>query len=153
MGLVQGVLGNASKKGNDEFLSEWSSLISLSENVYASYKLVRDWIVITDKRLIYINVQGVTGTKKSIKSIPWHQIVAFEIISAGIADLNAELRLWVASSPFCVEVKFSSSVNIYEVQSIISDVISSFGGNNVAINMNNTEPKKVKKQTLDDIDI
>ena len=52
MGSIQGFLGNASKADASEFIGEWSGLIAKDETVISAYKLIRDWIAITDKRLI-----------------------------------------------------------------------------------------------------
>ena len=124
MGFFQGLLGNASKASVEELMKDWGSLFSKNEEVTHCYKFVRDWIVLTNKRLVLIDYQGITGTRRSIKSIPWRNIVAYEIVTAGIADSNAEFYIYVASSPFPVKYSFSSSVNIYEVQDAISDALS-----------------------------
>ena len=155
MGVLQGMLGNASKADASEFLGEWSGLIARDENVVSAYKLIRDWIAITDKRLIYIDVKGMTGTKKSVASVPWRHIVAFSIVTAGIVDLNAELHLFVASSPFPLTWTFSRSVNIYEVQAVIADAIATFGGSGGVTVEKQLEAEKSAppKQTLADFDI
>jgi hypothetical protein len=53
----------------------------------------------TDKRLIVIDIQGLTGTKIEIKSVPYSQIVGFSITTAGILDLNAELHRTIGEIP------------------------------------------------------
>lgn len=152
MGSIQGFLGNASKADASEFIGEWSGLIAKDETVISAYKLIRDWIAITDKRLIYIDVKGMTGTKKSVSSVPWRHIVAFQIVTAGIMDLNAELHLFVASSPFPLTWTFSRSVNIYEVQSVIADAIAIFGGTGAPVQEERKEEPNQPKQTLADFD-
>ena len=127
MGFFQGLLGNANNVSIEKVKKEWGSLFAKDEAIGAAYKLIRDYIILTDKRLIVIDVQGLTGTKIEIKSVPYAQIVAFTIITAGVLDLNAELKIWVASSPFVIEKKFSKDVNIYEVQGILADAIASSG--------------------------
>lgn len=151
---IQGFLGNASKADANEFLNDWAGLIAKDETVISAYKLVRDWIAVTDKRLIYIDIKGVTGTKKAISSVPWRHIVAFQIVTAGIMDLNAELNLYVASSPFPLTWTFSRSENIYEVQAVISDAIALFGGSSSSGENENIEKESVTpKQSLADLDI
>ena len=124
MGFFQGLLGNASKASVEDLKKDWGSLFSKDEEINHCYKLVRDWIILTNKRLVLIDYQGITGTRIAIKNIPWRNIVAYEIVTAGIADLNAELYIYVASSPFPVKYCFSSSVNIYEVQDAIADALA-----------------------------
>jgi hypothetical protein len=127
MGFFQGLLGNANTASVEQVKKEWGSLLAVDETIGAAYKLIRDYIIFTDKRLIVIDVMGLTGTKIEIKSVPYAQIVAFSVTTAGVLDLNAELKIWVSSSPFAIEKKFSKDVNIYEVQGILADTIASAG--------------------------
>jgi hypothetical protein len=124
MGLFQALLGNANSADVEKVKKEWGSLFAKDEQIAAAYKLVRDYIIMTDKRLIVIDVQGITGTKIEIKSVPYSQIVAFSITTAGILDLNAELHIWTATSVWAIQKKFSKDVNIYEVQGILADAIA-----------------------------
>lgn len=58
------------------------------------FKAVRDFVVFTDKRLVAVNVQGITGKKRDFTSLPYSKIQAFSIETAGTFDLDAELDLW-----------------------------------------------------------
>jgi len=127
MGFFQGLLGNANNVSIETVKKEWGHLFAKDESIGIAFKLIRDYIIFTDKRLIVIDVQGLTGTKIEIKSVPYSKIVAFSITTAGVLDLNAELKIWVSSSPFAIEKKFSKDVNIYEVQGILADAIASAG--------------------------
>ena len=126
MGVLQGILGNANTASVSEVMSTWGSLFSSGEEVKAAYKLVRDYIIFTNKRLVCIDVQGITGKKVEVKSVPYSQITAFSVQTAGVLDLNAELFIWIASSPFSIQKTFNKNVNIYEVQSILADAITEF---------------------------
>jgi hypothetical protein len=127
MGFLQGLIGNANSVSIESVKKEWGSLLAKDETIGAAYKLIRDYIIFTDKRLISIDVQGLTGKKIEVKSVPYTQIVAFSIITAGVLDLNAELKIWISSSPFAIEKTFNKDVNIYEVQGILADAIASSG--------------------------
>ncbi len=69
-------------------------LLVTDEQVLASFKAVRDYVVFTDKRIITVNVQGLTGKKKDFTSLPFSKVPAFSIETAGVFDLDAELDLW-----------------------------------------------------------
>ena len=43
-----------------------SNMLIDGESVFASFKTVRDMVIFTNKRIISINAQGITGTKKTI---------------------------------------------------------------------------------------
>ena len=51
-----------------------------SEEVFASFKALRDMVVFTNKRVIAINVQGITGKKKDFTSLPYSKVQAFSIM-------------------------------------------------------------------------
>lgn len=69
-------------------------LLTHGEQVIQAFQSVRDGVVFTDRRVIAINVQGVTGMKKSFTSLPYRRVQAYAIESAGMGDLDGELQLW-----------------------------------------------------------
>lgn len=66
-------------------------MLAPSEKVEHAYKLIRDLIVFTDKRLLLIDKQGMTGKKVEYHSIPYKSVVHLSIETAGTFDLDAEL--------------------------------------------------------------
>jgi hypothetical protein len=74
-----------------------SELLIPGEEVIDSYVSVRDRLVFTNKRVISINVQGVSGKKKDYTSIPYNKIQTFSIETSGLLDIDAELQLYVSS--------------------------------------------------------
>lgn len=69
-------------------------LLTPGEEIVQTFQSVRDGVVFTDRRVIAINVQGVTGMKKSFTSLPYRRVQAYAIESAGMGDLDGELQLW-----------------------------------------------------------
>ena len=69
-------------------------LLIEGEQGYLAFKGMRDYIVFTSKRIIAVNVQGVTGKKKDFTSLPYVKVQAFSLETAGTFDLDAELELW-----------------------------------------------------------
>ena len=63
---------------------------------YADHDVVAnsDSVIFTNKRLIAINVQGLTGKKRDYSSLPYSKIQAWSIETAGRFDLHDELELW-----------------------------------------------------------
>ena len=64
------------------------------EEHIGSYQSIRDGVVFTNKRIIAINVQGITGKKKDFTTLPYSKIQAFSVETAGVFDLDSELELW-----------------------------------------------------------
>jgi hypothetical protein len=55
---------------------------------------MRDMVIFTNRRIISVNVQGITGKKRDYTSLPYSKVQAFSVESAGVFDLDAELDLW-----------------------------------------------------------
>ena len=75
---------------------EYGRLLAQDEPVQAAYQLIRDAFIFTDRRLILIDKQGVTGRKVSYHSIPYRSITHFTVETAGRFDLDAELTIWLS---------------------------------------------------------
>ena len=71
-----------------------ANLLLPGEQLVAAYQSIRDGLVFTDKRIITINVQGVTGKKKDFTTLPYNRIQTFSVETAGVIDLDCELELW-----------------------------------------------------------
>ena len=64
------------------------------EGIFASFRGMRDMVIFTNRRIISVNVQGITGKKRDFTSLPYSKVQAFSVESAGVFDLDAELDLW-----------------------------------------------------------
>lgn len=124
LGIFDGMMGNASEIGASEAEKEISELLTETEKVAYAYKLVRDLIVFTNKRLIFIDKQGMTGKKVAYHSIPYKSITHFSIETAGRLDLEAELKIWIAGSGTPIEKTFNKQLNIYHVQRVLSEYVN-----------------------------
>lgn len=71
-----------------------SALLLDGETILVAAKTIRDFVVFTDKRIIAVNVQGITGKKRDFSSLPYGKIQAWSVETAGTFDLDAELELW-----------------------------------------------------------
>ena len=63
------------------------------ETIIGSFQTIRDGVVFTNKRIITINIQGITGKKKDFTSLPYKKIQAYSVETAGVLDLDSELDL------------------------------------------------------------
>ena len=81
------------------------------ETIFNSFKGIRDMVVFTNRRIIAVNVQGFTGTKKDFTSLPYSKVQAFSLESAGVFDLDAELELWF-SGLGKVKFEFNSKFDV-----------------------------------------
>ena len=67
------------------------------EEVIEAFKSVRDKLIFTNKRIIAVNVQGVTGKKVDYTSLPYSRIQAFSVETAGVFDSDCELEVYISS--------------------------------------------------------
>jgi hypothetical protein len=123
MGIFSGMLGNAWNVNKDDVKKELAKVLNENEDINAAFKLVRDLIVFTDKRLILVNKQGVTGKKTEYHSIPYKSISHFSVETAGHFDLDAELKLWISGAlEPAVSLQFRKDESIYDIQKILAAV-------------------------------
>ncbi len=96
------------------------AMLVSKEEIIDSYKGIRDSVVFTNKRIIAINSQGVTGKKKDYTSIPYSKIQSFSVESAGTFDLDSEIAIWVSSIGE-IKFDFSTSSDINEISKMIAE--------------------------------
>ena len=124
MGLFNGLLGNASKMNIDVAQKELQDVLMPEEKVDLAFKLVRDLLVFTEKRLIIVDKQGVTGKKVEYKSIPYRSISRFSVETSGHFDLDAELKIWISSAELPVEsLQFRSDDSIVAIQKALAQAV------------------------------
>lgn len=124
MGLLSGLMGNASQKNVDKVERDLEDILVLGEQVTLAFSLIRDLIVFTEYRLILVDKQGVTGKKTSYKSLPYRSISRFSVETSGHFDLDAELKIWVSSSVEPSEVlQFKSDNSVIEIQQALASAV------------------------------
>lgn len=104
---------------NSQFAGVITPMLIQGEQIISTYKTVRDGVVFTNKRIIAINVQGITGSKKDFTSLPYSKISAYSVETAGTIDLDSELEMWF-SGLGKVKFEFKNNANVTEICRIIS---------------------------------
>lgn len=123
MGILSGIMGNASEVDAEKLEKDLENILAEGEGIENAFRLVRDLIVFTDKRLIMIDKQGVTGKKVEYHSIPYRSISHFSVETSGHFDLDAELKIWISSSDTPIEKEFKKDNNIYEAQKTLANFV------------------------------
>jgi hypothetical protein len=106
-------------KQNGDYGDRVRDLLLDGEEVIDSYKSMRDGVVFTSKRIISINVQGITGSKKDFTSLPYKNIVAYSVETSGTFDLDSELEIYF-SSLGKIRFEFTGNAAIVEISKHIS---------------------------------
>jgi len=123
MGLLDGLLGHASEIDAAKLQTEFAQVLAPGERIEKAYQLIRDTFVFTDKRLIFVNRQGLMGKKIEYQSIPYRSITRFSIETAGAFDLEAELKIWLTGNPVPTQLQFNKKLSIYAVQSVLASYV------------------------------
>ena len=123
MGLFDGLMGNASEVNVAKLNEELKDVLIPSESIEEAYKIIRDLIIFTNKRLILIDKQGMTGKKTEVHSYPYKSIIHFSVETAGTFDLEAELKIWISGSSMPIEKNFNKSTNINVIQKTLAEKV------------------------------
>ena len=108
--------------GNDTFRAQITPILTDDEAILSTYKGIRDGVVFTTKRIIAINVQGITGKKKDFTSMPYSKIQTFSVETAGVLDWDSELELYF-SSIGKIKFEFTGQSDIVTIGQMISQYI------------------------------
>jgi hypothetical protein len=123
VGLLDGLFGNASEIDSAKLQTEFARVLAPGERIEKAYQLIRDLFVFTDKRLILVDKQGLTGSKVEYHSLPYRAITHFSIETAGHFDLDADLKIWISGSPEPVQKRFNRKLNVYELQAVLAGYV------------------------------
>lgn len=114
-------MGNANEVSAETLQKDYGKLLLEDEQIEMGFKLIRDVYIFTNKRLILVNKQGLTGKKVDMLSLPYKAISRFSLETAGHFDLDAELKIWVSSATEpTISKTFNTSVDVYAVQRLLA---------------------------------
>ena len=122
MGLLNSILGNASQVNINEIKAQFENVLVENENIEAAFSLFRDKMVFTNKRIIFLDKQNVTGSKKEYLSVPYHAVSVFSVESAGTFDADAEIKLWVRELGQITK-KVGKNTDTMQIQKILASYI------------------------------
>lgn len=105
-------------KQDEEYGEKVQDLLIDGETVIDSFSSMRDGFVFTNKRIIAVNVQGITGSKKDFTSLPYKNVIAFSVETSGTFDIDSELQLYF-SEVGKVKFEFSGKTNMIDIGKMI----------------------------------
>ena len=103
---------------------EVRGLLVDDEEIVSAFKTVRDQLIFTSKRIISVDIQGVTGARKSYSSMPYSKIQFFTIQTPGFVEIipDSELILTFANG-FTAKFEFKGNVDIGKIGKMISNYV------------------------------
>jgi hypothetical protein len=120
--FANGALFKLSPANPQEIAPAIAPLLIPGEEIVSAYKGMRDFVVFTSRRLIAVNVQGMTGKKRDFTSLPYSKVQAYSIETAGTFDLDSELDLWF-SGLGKVRLEFKGQVDIRQLGQMIAQYV------------------------------
>jgi hypothetical protein len=120
VGLLARLLGNASEADVDDVEQNLEQILAEGESVERAFALIRDLFIFTDRRFIMVDKQGMTGVKTEYHSIPYKAISHFSVETAGVMDMESELKIWISSGTTPIQKTFRRGKTIFEVQQALA---------------------------------
>jgi len=109
-------------KQNSDYAEKVAEFLLEDEVVIDAYKSMRDGVVFTNKRIIAVNVQGITGSKKDFTTLPYKNIVAYSVETSGTFDLDSELEIYF-SAIGKVRFEFTGQTSMLEISNTIAGYV------------------------------
>ncbi len=113
---------NLKQMALSEVRGEVNNFLVSGEEIVQCFKTVRDQVIFTNKRVLVINVQGITGKKVAYFSYPFSKVQYFGVETAGLLDIDSELIL-AFNDGNRLQFDFKSQVDIKKICSIISEFV------------------------------
>ncbi len=121
--MLQGLFGNATEVDARELQKDLDALLVEGESVVRAFRIIRDLFIFTDRRLVLVDKQGITGRKAEYHSIPYKSISHFSVETAGTFDMDAEMKIYISGNPTPIEREFKRGADIIGVQKTLAQFI------------------------------
>lgn len=91
------------------------------EEIVCAFKTIRDQLVFTNKRIIGIDVQGITGMKRNFAIMPYSSVQYFSIQTPGFAEIFADSELFLMfANGFTAKFEFRGAVDVAKLGRVIA---------------------------------
>jgi hypothetical protein len=111
---------SATEVSPDDVQRDYAPILVPGETVLAAFKTIRDIVFLTNYRLGLVDVQGLTGRKVDVMSVPYKSITRYSVETAGTFDMDADLKIWVSGADEPIEIKIGRKSNVTGVQQILA---------------------------------
>lgn len=107
-----------------EVRGEVNGLLIPGETIVSAFKTVRDQLIFTNERVISVDVQGITGKRKSFTSLPYSKVQFFAIQTPGFAEIIPDSELVLTfSNGYSATFEFKGGVDIGAIGRSISEFV------------------------------
>lgn len=106
-----------------EIVASYGTILLPGEDVLAAFRTMRDTAFLTSLRFVLVDVQGISGSKVSVQSVPYRSITRFAVESAGSLDLDSDLNIWVSGTPTPLTVKISRKADPQAILRLLAELV------------------------------
>ena len=107
-----------------EVRKDVSALFIQGEQPVMAFQTIRDQLVFTNKRIIAIDVQGITGKRVSFASMPYSKIQFFSVQTQGFMEIFPDSELMLSfTNGFHAKFEFKGNVDIAQIGRMISEYV------------------------------
>lgn len=121
--MLHGLFGNASEIDIKDLQKDMNAILTPDEQLVRGFRIIRDLFIFTDKRLILIDKQGLTGRKAEYHSIPYKSISHFSVETAGTFDMDAEMKIYISGNMNPIQREFKRGADITGVQKTLAQFV------------------------------
>lgn len=108
----------------DSVRNDVKGLLLNDEQVELAFQTIRDQLIFMNKRIIAVDVQGITGKRKSFSTMPYSKIQYFSIQTPGFVELIPDSELFIMfSNTFTAKFEFKGNVDIGKIGRMISQYV------------------------------
>ncbi len=118
--MIARMLGNAAAVDATTLDKNYGKLLVEGEAFEIGFKVIRDIIIFTNKRLLMVDKQGITGKKQEFLTIPYGKITKFSLETAGRLDMDADLKIWVGSESQPITKDLGRKVDAMDLQRVLA---------------------------------
>ncbi len=113
---------NLKKIDNSDINKNAAAILIDGEILVGVYKTIRDQVVFTNKRIITVDIKGITGKQQELFTMPYANIQYFGIQTVGLFELipDAELALFF-NNGMRADFEFRGKSDIIEIGKMISE--------------------------------
>ena len=116
MGILNALMGHGSEVAAEEVAERLKDVLLPDEKIELAFRLIRDFFAFTEKRLIIVEIQGVTGRKVDYLTIPYRSVTRYSLETAGTFDMDAELKIWISGDSAPIERTLGKGTDIPGIQ-------------------------------------
>lgn len=120
MSIFDKILGNASEVKPSDITVEFEPILIPGEEIESAFAVFRDKWVFTNKRLILLNIQGLSGNKREYLTIPYRSVDRYSIETAGTFDDDCEMKIWIKGMAEPLVKEFNRNTDIKSLQRALS---------------------------------